>query len=192
MKRFVMICVIQSLIMGSLHAQQMKDSIENGFLFKKKFFFEKFLDTSKLKMQKNFFIPSFRDSTFTSKLKKESLTRRDSFYLQRLALHKFDLNPSILININVKYTPQVTPFLYFSLLDYTCKPVMDRVSRLDHPFDKSPRDLHYLWSGGVSHFRETGYSANYFDQSKPAYLIYIVRDGKKIRGWGIESLDDDW
>ena len=83
--------------------------------------------------------------------------------------------------------------LYISLLDYSSKPVLDRYSHFYNPFDRNrnSRDLKYLWSGGATNFKETGYSGNFTNHTKPMYLLHLVRDGNKIKGFALELLDDD-
>lgn len=190
MKRLIILLVIQFFFFGVLFAQKIIRFSEYDSLLKKKSWKSLSLDTARLKKQKELYFLS-SDSTLKLLPRNEVFTRGDSIYLNKLARKKFDLNLNLLPVINLKYALPVRPLLYFSLLDYSSKPTFDRFSRFYNPFDKNSRDLQYLWSGGVTCLKEIGYSGNFHDQSKPKYLIHIIRDGKKIKGFGLEVFDDD-
>ncbi|WP_320913710.1 hypothetical protein [Butyricimonas paravirosa] len=193
MKRVFILLVIQIIFLGVLSAQKMTRSSEYDFYAKKKLWGRLFLDSVRLKEQKEIYFSFSRDSTLKLVSAKDIFTRGDSIYLNKLTLNKFDVNLDLFPRVDFKYTLPVKPLLYISLLDYSSKPVLDRYSHFYNPFDRNrnSRDLKYLWSGGATNFKETGYSGNFTNHTKPMYLLHLVRDGNKIKGFALELLDDD-
>ena len=191
MKRLIILFVIQILFWGSLSAQRITEFSEYDFLFEKRPFGRLFSDTLKKPNLDNAFTLS---NPFQSDPKKKILTRNDSIYFKKLPLKELNAKRDGLSNVEFKYTLPAKPLFYISLWDYSPKPMLDKRSLFYNPLERKSRDsqdLRYLWSGDITHFRETGYSGNYPGQQKPVYKIYFVRNGKKIKGFGIELLDDD-
>ncbi|OUN66455.1 hypothetical protein B5G13_08415 [Butyricimonas sp. An62] len=124
----------------------MTRSSEYDFYAKKKLWGRLFLDSVRLKEQKEIYFSFSRDSTLKLVSAKDIFTRGDSIYLNKLTLNKFDVNLDLFPGVDFKYTLPVKPLLYISLLDYSSKPVLDRYSHFYNPFDRNrnSRDLKYL------------------------------------------------
>lgn len=191
MKRLIILFVIQLLFWGPLSAQRITEFSEYDFLFEKRAFGRLFADTLK---KPNFDNTFTLNNLFQSNPEKKIQTRSDSICFKKLPLKELNTKWNKSPDIDFKYTAPTRPWFYISLWDYSPKPMLDKRSLFYNPLERKSRDsqdLRYLWSGDITHFRETGYSGNYPGQQKPVYKIYFVRNGKKIKGFGIELLDDD-
>ena len=191
MKHLIALLAVQLLFWGSLSAQRITEFSEYDFSFEKRPFDRLFSDTLKKTNFDNAFTLS---NPFQPDPKKKILTRNDSIYFKKLPLKEPNAKRDGLSDVDFKHKLPAKPLFYISLWDYSPKPMLDKRSLFYNPLERKSRDLQdlrYLWSGDITHFREIGYSGNYPGQQKPVYKIYIVRNGKKIQGFGIELLDDN-
>lgn len=188
MKQIIFITIIQVFSAGYLLAQQPETkNLEDSILSKKTVTVN---DSHLSTIHKAYVATKDLTSTDSLILKKvlDSIEAANRIFPLTKSLDQFDSNLSNKWK-KFAFKPLPKQKYYFAIHDYSYGWNMSSVSRYDNAYMDHPKNFNYLWSGHMKPYMEIGFSKDYFDSDqRSSTLIYLIRDKKRITGFGINKI----